>query len=139
MHAFVALPLVGLLGCSESEPPSSGVTVLCSINYCGMFMGTCVEIDGVPTCHCREGYRSVDSDPPTCADIDECLVDNGGCHPTNTCVNHLGSWDCKCPIENNIGPNGECVPDFEADCVPFCEMETACFGDDFVMATFIAP
>ena len=45
---------------------------------------------------CRDGYQG-----PSCStDIDECLVDNGGCvdprYDSTACVNTVGSHHCEC-------------------------------------------
>ena len=49
-----------------------------------------VLVDGYPACVCRVGYEV-----SRCVDIDECLVDNGGCE--HACVNKQpGTYTCEC-------------------------------------------
>ena len=38
------------------------------------------------------GLVFIDSD--VCGDIDECQIENGGCH--HNCINLLGSFRCEC-------------------------------------------
>lgn len=35
-----------------------------------------------------------------CPDIDECATNNHTCHPSATCVNTIGSYECKCLTNN---------------------------------------
>lgn len=56
---------------------------------------TCVNVvDGEFFCQCNNGY-TLNEDGLTCADVNECFVDNGGCE--GTCNNTLGSYVCICP------------------------------------------
>jgi len=41
------------------------------------------------------------------ADVDECTVNNGGCHPHANCSNTPGSFTCAC-IEGYIGDGFNC-------------------------------
>ncbi len=51
-----------------------------------------LTIPGSFECLCGEGFM-LDEFTKTCIDINECLVDNGGCH--HTCINTIGSRTCK--------------------------------------------
>lgn len=44
-------------------------------------------------CRCRDGWRG---DGAECEDVDECLTNNGGCHPRAACRNSDGSYACLC-------------------------------------------
>lgn len=44
-------------------------------------------------CRCRDGWRG---DGTECEDVDECLTNNGGCHPRAACTNTDGSFKCLC-------------------------------------------
>jgi poly(3-hydroxybutyrate) depolymerase len=49
--------------------------------------GSCTDGTNAFTCTCPGGFNG-----PTCAnDIDECATNNGGCAPTETCVNVFGA------------------------------------------------
>ena len=39
------------------------------------------------------GYE-LNTDGLLCDDVDECLVENGGCQ--QTCLNVVGDWRCEC-------------------------------------------
>ena len=53
-----------------------------------------------PLCKCKTGY-SLNSDGKTCTDVNECLVNNGGC--SGNCTNLVGSFYCSCPIGSTLG------------------------------------
>ncbi|XP_013386151.1 signal peptide, CUB and EGF-like domain-containing protein 3, partial [Lingula anatina] len=45
------------------------------------------------TCTCKTGYTG---DGFACIDIDECLVNHGGCHADADCINLLSNHSCVC-------------------------------------------
>ena len=47
---------------------------------------------GTYECQCHDGFKAADKD--NCEDIDECLVENGGCD--HKCDNVVGSFQCSC-------------------------------------------
>uniref|UniRef100_A0A915AIW5 EGF-like domain-containing protein n=1 Tax=Parascaris univalens TaxID=6257 RepID=A0A915AIW5_PARUN len=54
--------------------------------------GTCVPVQNgtEQVCYCPEGFQGT-----RCQyDINECLIDNGGCH--HDCVNTIGTFYCRC-------------------------------------------
>ncbi|XP_041374591.1 fibrillin-1-like [Gigantopelta aegis] len=56
--------------------------------------GPCVNFPGSYKCNCNiTGYKSSSADY-FCQDIDECLVNNGGCD--DLCINKRGFYDCRC-------------------------------------------
>ncbi|XP_077087801.1 thrombospondin-4a isoform X2 [Siphateles boraxobius] len=90
------------------------------------------EIQGV-------GVHYAQANKQICNDIDECLVDNGGCTPNSSCHNTLGAFHCgKCktgftgdqntgckstglgrpPVSDRLCGNGQPNPcDINAECV----------------------
>ncbi|XP_072913708.1 uncharacterized protein [Hemitrygon akajei] len=52
---------------------------------------SCSNSPGSFQCVCGDGYTG---DGRTCADVDECLLDNGGC--SQRCANIVGSYFCGC-------------------------------------------
>ena len=57
---------------------------------------------GAYYCDCPAGY--VLSGSTECQDVDECLVDNGGCE--GGCENSIGSYTCTCPEGLVLGNDG---------------------------------
>ncbi|KAM3606136.1 uncharacterized protein V6R79_011362 [Siganus canaliculatus] len=54
----------------------------------------CINLPGSYNCICHVGYSG---DGLThCHDVNECLVDNGGCRNKATCINNQGSFSCLC-------------------------------------------
>ncbi|OAF71502.1 hypothetical protein A3Q56_00718, partial [Intoshia linei] len=58
----------------------------------------CEDLLGGYKCNCKAGYSQKDQN--TCQDIDECLVNNGGCE--EKCTNTLGSYTCSCTTTGKI-------------------------------------
>jgi len=43
-----------------------------------------------------------------CTDVDECAVNNGGCHQHADCINTPGSFSCAC-VEGYVGDGLDCM------------------------------
>ncbi|XP_059928984.1 uncharacterized protein si:ch73-105b23.6 isoform X2 [Gadus macrocephalus] len=54
----------------------------------------CINRPGSYNCSCEVGYSG--DGVLRCTDVNECLVDNGGCSNLATCVNAQGSFSCLC-------------------------------------------
>ncbi len=68
---------------------------ICSQNNggCSAYATCAVGDGGAPVCTCRPGYTG---DGLGCIDVNECLVDRGGCAVDATCTNTPGSRTCVC-------------------------------------------
>jgi hypothetical protein len=65
-------------------------------------------------CGCASGFSLVSGggqDPATCADINECLVANGGCN--QTCVNTYGAYACACGAGYALAADGRGCDDVD--------------------------
>lgn len=87
----------GGVGASDAGPQDS-----CSQNNggCSAYATCAVGDAGSPVCACRPGYTG---DGLGCIDVNECLVDRGGCAVDATCTNIPGSRTCAC----NSGFSGD--------------------------------
>ncbi|XP_055025536.2 uncharacterized protein [Misgurnus anguillicaudatus] len=56
----------------------------------------CINVPGTFNCSCMVGY--IGDGRLQCSDVNECLVDNGGCKNRATCINSIGSFSCNCPL-----------------------------------------
>lgn len=66
----------------------------------------CMNTQGAFVCACNEGYSG---DGTTCADINECEMNNGGCDALATCINTPGAHTC-----------GACPEGYEGDSADSC-------------------
>ena len=61
-----------------------------------------LDSNSYPICKCKNGY-SLSSDNKTCSDVNECLINNGGC--SDNCTNLEGFFSCSCPIGSTLSSN----------------------------------
>lgn len=108
------------IGADEALPsPCAGVT--CAGH------GTCVVNGTAGECVCDSGYETPPGDPSSCANIDECASENGGCDPLTMCNDTPGSRTCG-PCPAGYSGTGElgCKPLVHCSPNP-CQAGAACF------------
>ena len=66
--------------------------------------GQCNDgLAGDGSCQCDTGWEG-----PLCAsDVDDCAVDNGGCHPDALCTDLLNDVECSC-LTGSVGDGSAC-------------------------------
>ncbi|XP_058015474.1 signal peptide, CUB and EGF-like domain-containing protein 2 isoform X3 [Ahaetulla prasina] len=69
-------------------------------------------------CTCKPGYSG---EGKTCEDMDECLVNNGGCQ--HACINTVGSYECRCN-------EGFFLSDNQHTCIHRSEEGVSCMNKD---------
>ncbi|XP_070201910.1 uncharacterized protein [Littorina saxatilis] len=80
-----------IFNCGQSSPPTCVNVDECqSVSGCSQ---GCVDTVGSFYCTCGAGYQLL-SDQRTCADLDECSLNNGGCD--GICINSPGTYRCDC-------------------------------------------
>lgn len=65
----------------------------------GVCQYQCRNTNGSYECLCPKGYRLENG--RDCADVDECLENNGGCIG-GECFNHNGGYECRCPLGQRL-------------------------------------
>jgi hypothetical protein len=86
--------------------------------------------DAAPT-SCTAGYVLRNG---ACQDVDECFEGTQQCHPSATCSNTVGSYDCTCPLGYSGGTNAGfvCAPRItvgaEHACVLLGDGTVQCWG-----------
>ena len=81
------------------------------------------------TYKCNDGYEMIGTDSitcqsdggfsdnaPICRDLNECL--DNPCHPTASCRNIHGSYECYCDKDSQKNYDGEDIPESEKECNP---------------------
>ncbi|XP_034040284.1 fibrillin-2 [Thalassophryne amazonica] len=66
----------------------------CSVGRKCLASAICTNFPGTYNCTCQLGYSG--DGVSECKDVNECLVDNGGCGSNAVCVNIEGSYKCEC-------------------------------------------
>ena len=74
----------------------------------------CVDTDGSFRCDCKDGYIHPEGDSVNCVNVDDCLVDNGGCDALVQCFDNPippGVTCDRCPLDysGDSSVNGGCV------------------------------
>ncbi len=94
----------------------------------------CTTSSGTPVCACTSGW-TLNANGTRCDDVNECLVNNGGCDntPKATCNNQVGAPNtCTCPAGysgNGVGASGciQCIAG-TTDCTSATQVRT-CSSD----------
>jgi hypothetical protein len=82
--------------CTSAKPVSSqACAAACNTGY-QCLAGSCSPIDACASAPCAVGEVCTSTGPGTysCADLNECLSNNGGCDPRVTCSNTAGGRTC---------------------------------------------
>ncbi|ETN59950.1 hypothetical protein AND_008443 [Anopheles darlingi] len=83
----------------------------------------CVNLEGSYRCECYPGYEK--NELGQCIDINECLVDNGGCGAKGQCVNTAGGSRCTCPIGHKLSPDRRSCIELQDKCKPLAPPRNA--------------
>jgi 6-phosphogluconolactonase (cycloisomerase 2 family) len=71
---------------------------LCDLYSCDLLTKCYQPVDQGPICSpCPYGYTGTGE--TGCIDIDECMINNGGCHMDTNCINTPGSYFCRPQIQ----------------------------------------
>lgn len=86
----------------------------CSATTCDSH-ATCADSSGPARCTCAPGFSG---DGTTCADVDECATDNGGCGDAlyTRCTNNPGAPPTCSDVDECATNNGGCGPATAASC-----------------------
>ncbi|OWF44494.1 fibrillin-2-like [Mizuhopecten yessoensis] len=93
--------LTGPMGATGQQGPIYQETDECQTNH--MCEQNCVNTIGGYYCTCNAGYTLRAADNMTCAESQECLVQNGNCQ--QTCTERTGGYVCSCIGGYDLGPD----------------------------------
>jgi len=101
--------------------------------FCAGLLGfICMTVPAKALQTCDKGF-SWNAQIESCMDINECLVNNGGCDPRTRCYNTPGSRECgECPPGNYVGDGYKGCVDVD-ECAPGnskCDARTDCSNFD---------
>jgi hypothetical protein len=129
--------------CTACKPGFIGTGATCTAiaagDNCAQCDGTggdevahaaCTGTPGSGTCTCAPGY---DGSFPTCADVDECATNNGGCGDVaqNRCTNLAGGYACDCQAGYQRDEFGRCLDINECKSGVFpCHPNAKCTNSD---------
>uniref|UniRef100_A0A8C9N7X0 Multiple epidermal growth factor-like domains protein 6 n=1 Tax=Serinus canaria TaxID=9135 RepID=A0A8C9N7X0_SERCA len=92
-------------GWAQQDNEPGCLHLLCTAGSC--FNGGRCSEGGSQVCQCPAGFQG-----PRCQyDVNECTMDNGGCH--DRCCNTIGSYHCKCPAGQKLGEDGKSCADVD--------------------------
>ena len=95
----------------------------CLADPCGD-NGTCQDLVGGYSCTCNQGWSGINCDQ----DINECLINNGGCHANARCTNVEGGRTCSC--KSGYFGNGINCSDRDECANDPCDPNATCFNTD---------